>query len=31
MDLNEVVSGMRPMLRRLVGEDVEVITHLAPT
>ncbi|MEO8369424.1 MAG: PAS domain S-box protein [Candidatus Solibacter sp.] len=29
MDLNEVVSGMRPMLQRLVGEDVEVVTHLA--
>ena len=30
MDLNEVVSGMRPMLQRLVGEDVEVVTDLDP-
>jgi two-component system, cell cycle sensor histidine kinase and response regulator CckA len=29
MDLNEAVSGMLPMLERLVGEDVEVVTQLA--
>ena len=30
MDLNEAISGMLPMLQRLVGEDVEVVTELAP-
>ncbi|MEO8593175.1 MAG: PAS domain S-box protein [Candidatus Solibacter sp.] len=29
LDLNEVVSSMRPMLQRLLGEDVEVATELA--
>jgi len=30
LDLNEFVEGMRPMLQRLVGEDIEVVTDLAP-
>ncbi|HEV8266737.1 MAG TPA: ATP-binding protein, partial [Thermoanaerobaculia bacterium] len=29
LDLNEVVSGITPMLRRLIGEDVELTTALA--
>jgi len=30
MDLNETVSGMRNMLRRLIGEDIELIVQSAP-
>ena len=30
VDLNEVVGGVESMLRRLIGEDVELITELAP-
>ena len=30
LDLNEVVGGMETMLRRLVGEDVVVVTKLQP-
>jgi nitrogen-specific signal transduction histidine kinase/CheY-like chemotaxis protein len=29
-DLNEVVAGMGTMLRRLIGEDVELVTTLHP-
>ncbi|MHB1243189.1 MAG: hybrid sensor histidine kinase/response regulator [Gaiellaceae bacterium] len=29
IDLNEVVEGVAPMLTRLIGEDVELHTHLA--
>ncbi len=29
VDLNEVVSGTEKMLRRLIGEDVEIVTRLA--
>ncbi len=28
-DLNEVVTGVEPMLRRLIGEDIEVVARLA--
>ena len=31
VDLNATVSGLTPMVRRLVGEDVEVVTELAET
>ncbi|MGH7630048.1 MAG: ATP-binding protein [Gemmatimonadales bacterium] len=31
VDLNASVSAMEPMLRRLLGEDVEVVTELEPT
>jgi PAS domain S-box-containing protein len=31
LDLNELVAGMKQMLQRLVGEDVEVITALPPS
>ena len=31
LDLNVLVAGMQPMLQRLVGEDVEVVTALAPS
>jgi two-component system, cell cycle sensor histidine kinase and response regulator CckA len=30
LDLNEVVSGLASMLRRLIGERITVRTHLAP-
>jgi two-component system, cell cycle sensor histidine kinase and response regulator CckA len=30
VDANEVVHGMEKMLDRLVGEDVEIVTRLAP-
>ncbi|HET7789571.1 MAG TPA: ATP-binding protein [Gemmatimonadales bacterium] len=30
MDLNETVSGMRNMLRRLIGEDIELIVQSTP-
>ena len=30
LDLNTVVSNVEPMLRRLIGEDVTVVTELAP-
>jgi two-component system, cell cycle sensor histidine kinase and response regulator CckA len=30
LDLNTIVTGMEHMLRRLIGEDIEVITDLAP-
>jgi two-component system cell cycle sensor histidine kinase/response regulator CckA len=30
LDLNDVISDMDKMLRRLVGEDVELVTLLAP-
>ena len=29
LDLNEIVSGLQRMLRRLLGEDIEVLTALA--
>jgi len=31
VDLNEVISRLQSMLRRLIGEDVELKTTLAPT
>jgi PAS domain S-box-containing protein len=31
LDLNAVVAGMEPMLQRLMGEDVTLITSLDPT
>jgi len=31
VDLNATVSGLAPMVRRLVGEDIEVVTELAET
>lgn len=31
LDLNHVVTGIDRMLRRLIGEDIELITRLAPT
>ncbi len=30
LDLNEVVSEIETMLRRLIGEDIEFVMHLAP-
>ena len=30
LDLNAVVSALTPMLRRLIGEDIDVVTALAP-
>ena len=30
LDLNEVIGGAENMLRRLIGEDVELVTMLAP-
>ena len=30
LDLGEVVGGMQPMLRRLIGEDLDLVTELDP-
>ncbi len=30
LDLNGVVAGMTAMLRRLIGEDIELVTQLSP-
>jgi signal transduction histidine kinase/ActR/RegA family two-component response regulator len=30
LDLNAVVAGLEPMLHRLIGEDIAVVTRLAP-
>jgi hypothetical protein len=30
LDLNDVVSELEPLLRRMVGEGVEVVTRLEP-
>jgi signal transduction histidine kinase len=30
LDLNEIVSGMVPMLPRIIGEHIETVTELAP-
>jgi hypothetical protein len=30
LDLNAVILGIEPMLRRVLGEDVELVTRLAP-
>ena len=30
LDLDEVVGGMQPMLRRLIGEDIDLVTELDP-
>ena len=30
LDLGEVVAGMQPMLRRLIGEDLDLVTELDP-
>src|SRR5439155_18623201 len=31
LDLNEVISNLEPMLQRLIGEDIELVTNLAPS
>jgi two-component system, cell cycle sensor histidine kinase and response regulator CckA len=31
LDLNEIVAGMEPMVRRIIGDDVNVGVALAPT
>ncbi len=31
VNLNELLTGTERMLRRLIGEDIEVTTTLAPT
>ena len=31
LDLNDVVGGIAPMLRRLIGENVELVIALTPT
>jgi PAS domain S-box-containing protein len=31
LDVNAVISGVRPMLGRLLGADVDFVTHLAPS
>jgi two-component system, cell cycle sensor histidine kinase and response regulator CckA len=31
IDLNEIVTGMEPMLRRLIGEDISIDLRAAPT
>jgi PAS domain S-box-containing protein len=30
LDLNTIVAGMRQILRRLIGEDIELVTALSP-
>jgi PAS domain S-box-containing protein len=30
MELNEIVAGMETMLRRVIGEDIELVTSLRP-
>ena len=30
VDVNDVVAGMEGMLRRLIGEDIEMVVKLAP-
>jgi len=30
LDVNVVVAGLEPMLRRLIGEDVQLVTRLTP-
>ncbi len=30
LDLNATVAGIEPLLRRMIGEDVEVVTAMAP-
>ncbi len=31
LDLNEVINGSLRMLQRVIGEDIEIVTHLDPT
>lgn len=31
LDLNDIVTGMTPLLERLIGENITIFTHLNPT
>jgi signal transduction histidine kinase/ActR/RegA family two-component response regulator len=31
LDLNDIITGMTPLLERLIGENIAILTHLNPT